>query len=60
MTVREDRPGDRRLAAYLVPPRAGDGQDLGVLAEAAREHAAARLPEYMVPAAIVVLDWPCR
>ena len=51
-------PGDRRLAAYLTPA-AGDGQDpgqdLGVLAEAAREHAAARLPEYMVPAAIVVL-----
>ncbi len=54
VTVREDRPGDRRLAAYLTPA-AGDGQDLGVLAETAREHAAARLPEYMVPAAIVVL-----
>ena len=57
--VREDAPGERRLAAYLVPA-AGDGQDpgqdLGVLADAAREHAAARLPEYMVPAAIVVLD----
>ena len=59
VTVREDVPGDRRLAAYLIPA-AGDGQDrgqdLGVLAEAAREHAAARLPEYMVPAAITVLD----
>ena len=29
---------------------------VGVLAEAAREHAAARLPEYMVPATITVLD----
>ena len=59
VTVREEVPGDRRLAAYLVPA-AGEGQDpgpdLGVLAQAAREHAAARLPEYMVPAAIVVLD----
>ena len=59
VTVREDVPGDRRLAAYLIPA-AGDGQDpgqdLGVLAEAAREHAVARLPEYMVPAAITVLD----
>src|SRR6202044_3748623 len=38
---------------------AGDGQDrdqdLGGLAETAREHAAGRLPEHMVPAAIVVL-----
>ena len=59
VTVREDVPGERRLAAYLIPA-AGDGQDpgqdLGVLAEAAREHAVARLPEYMVPAAITVLD----
>ena len=55
VTVREDTPGDRRLAGYLVPAGAGDGRDPGVLAEAAREHAAARLPEYMVPAAIVVL-----
>ena len=58
VTVREDTPGDRRLTAYLTPA-AGDGQDhgqdLGALAEAAREHAAARLPEYMVPTAIVVL-----
>ena len=52
--VREDMPGERRLAAYLTS--AGDGQDPGVLAEAAREHAAARLPEYLVPATITVLD----
>ena len=59
VTVREDTPGDWRLAAYLIPaPGDGQdrGQDLGVLAEAAREYAAARLPEYMVPAAITVLD----
>ena len=56
VTVREDRPGDRRLAGYLVPTTAGDDTAAGQLAEAAREHAAARLPEYMVPAAIVVLD----
>jgi thioesterase domain-containing protein/aryl carrier-like protein len=59
VTVREDTPGDRRLAAYLTPA-AGDGQDRdqdpGVLADAAREHAAARLPEHMVPASITVLD----
>ena len=42
------------------PPAAGAGQDApartsGRLAARAREHAVARLPEYMVPAAIVVL-----
>ena len=52
--VREDMPGERRLVAYLSP--AVDGQDAGVLAETARECAAARLPEYLVPAAMVVLD----
>nr|QEO74607.1 AMP-dependent synthetase and ligase [uncultured bacterium] len=45
--VREDRPGDRRLVAYVVcaePER--DPRPL-------REFAARSLPEYMVPAAIV-------
>jgi amino acid adenylation domain-containing protein len=47
--VREDRPGDRRLAAYLVTaggaPRA---QEL-------RAFLGERLPDYMVPTAFVVL-----
>ncbi|MGY4929166.1 amino acid adenylation domain-containing protein, partial [Streptomyces sp. 900105755] len=53
VTVREDTPGDRRLAGYLVP--APDGADAGLTARV-RDYLAARLPEHMLPAALVVLD----
>ncbi|MFJ2770399.1 amino acid adenylation domain-containing protein [Streptomyces sp. NPDC087300] len=53
VVVREDRPGDRRLTAYVVPDeRDGGKADLGEI----REHAAGLLPEYMVPSAVTVLD----
>ena len=52
--IREDSPGDRRLTAYLTPAGDTAGTD-GALAAVALEHAAARLPKYMMPAAIVVL-----
>jgi amino acid adenylation domain-containing protein len=45
--------GDDRLVGYLVP-EGGDAPTAGALA-AIREHLAARLPEYMVPAALVPL-----
>ncbi|MFW5419110.1 amino acid adenylation domain-containing protein [Nocardiopsis sp. CNT-189] len=49
----EPSPGDRRIAAYLVPAPGAGGQaaDPAVL----RRHLAERLPDYMLPAAYTVL-----
>ena len=55
VTVREDVPGDRRLVAYVVPGGGGDAAG-GGLAAGVREHAAFRLPEYMVPSSVTVLE----
>ncbi|MGW7045747.1 amino acid adenylation domain-containing protein [Streptomyces avermitilis] len=51
--VREDTPGERRLVGYVVP-------DPGVPRDpdALRKALAATLPEYMVPAVVVVDDLP--
>ncbi|MFE2282562.1 condensation domain-containing protein, partial [Streptomyces sp. NPDC059454] len=49
--VREDRPGDKRLVGYAVP-EAGVALDVAAVRAALAES----LPEYMVPAAVVVLD----
>ena len=51
--VREDPAGGSRLAGYVVP--AAPGADSG-LAGRVREFAAGRLPDYMVPTAITMLD----
>ncbi|MDX3753785.1 non-ribosomal peptide synthetase, partial [Streptomyces sp. AK08-02] len=48
--VREDRPGDRRLTAYVVPT--------GVCVDAAtvRDHLSRSLAAYLVPSDVVVMD----
>ncbi|MBW3650620.1 MAG: amino acid adenylation domain-containing protein [Actinobacteria bacterium] len=51
VVVREDRPGHNQLVAYLVaePDRRPAPEEL-------RSHLSAAVPEYMVPAAFVILD----
>ncbi|XXY51130.1 MupA/Atu3671 family FMN-dependent luciferase-like monooxygenase [Sorangium sp. So ce269] len=51
VAVREERPGDQRLVAYVVP-RGAAAPDAEELQRFARQ----RLPEYMVPAAVVRLQ----
>ncbi len=67
--VREDQPGDRRLTAYVVPAAAAPEPDAADDATTANDAARTdelgsvlrafvrkRLPEYLVPSAVVVLD----
>ncbi|MGW3867831.1 non-ribosomal peptide synthetase, partial [Streptomyces sp. NPDC005047] len=50
VVAREDAPGDRRLVAYVVPT-AGE-----ITAADLRTYVGARLPDYMVPSAVMVLE----
>jgi amino acid adenylation domain-containing protein len=51
VAAREDRPGDRRLVAYLVT-----GAPLEELIPVLRAHLLERLPEFMLPSAFVQLE----
>ena len=51
MIGREDRPGDKRLVGYVVA-QSGERADPAILSR----YLGQLFPEYMVPAAIVVLD----
>ena len=51
VVVREDRPGDKRLAAYIVPKTS-----LGIDVAAVRTHLEQSVPGYMIPSAFVTLN----
>jgi amino acid adenylation domain-containing protein len=49
--AREDAPGDRRIAAYVVPAEGAEADPAEL-----RAHLKDRLPDYMVPSAFVALE----
>ncbi len=52
VVVREDRPGERRLAAYVVPQ---EGRSID--SDGLRTALQGQLPEYMVPSIVLTLDF---
>lgn len=52
VTVRQEVSGDKRLVAYVVGVRTGQTD----LVDLVRQHLGSRLPDYMIPSAVVVLD----
>ncbi len=53
--ARTDGAGDPRLVAYLVPRQPAPQQPDALDLQALRQHLATQLPDYMIPAAFVVL-----
>ncbi|GAA3728720.1 non-ribosomal peptide synthetase [Salinactinospora qingdaonensis] len=57
VVVRTDAPGVQRLVGYVVPTATAEGTDAEPIDTATvRAVAAARLPEYMVPAIVMAID----
>lgn len=54
VVVREDEPGEKYIAAYLVSRE--DRESAGELLSALKESLGKHLPEYMYPAAYILLD----
>ncbi|MFI9366987.1 amino acid adenylation domain-containing protein, partial [Kitasatospora sp. NPDC053057] len=54
--AREDVPGDKRLVAYVVPNRGVPQEELDQLGQVVRAVVQDRLPGYMVPSAVVVIE----
>ncbi|MFI5763594.1 amino acid adenylation domain-containing protein [Streptomyces sp. NPDC051563] len=52
VVVREDQPGDKRIVAYVTPSAGTNVVDGRLL----RKYCGQTVPEYMVPAVVVVLD----
>jgi len=52
--AREDEPGERSLVAYVVAPH--EAREARTLQLSLMEHLRERLPDYMVPAALMLLD----
>ncbi|MGH8614417.1 MAG: amino acid adenylation domain-containing protein, partial [Gammaproteobacteria bacterium] len=53
VVAREDKPGDKRLVAYLIPTK--PALDTAASVEALRAYVGTVLPDYMVPSAFVYL-----
>jgi amino acid adenylation domain-containing protein/non-ribosomal peptide synthase protein (TIGR01720 family) len=54
--IREDRPGEKRIVAYVVLDTAGGRHQTAPDERGIRDFLRDRLPEYMVPASVVVMD----
>jgi amino acid adenylation domain-containing protein len=51
VVAREDKPGEKRLVAYIVPEK-----DATIPLSEIRSHLKKTLPDYMIPSAFVVMD----
>ncbi|MBV8853737.1 MAG: AMP-binding protein, partial [Sinobacteraceae bacterium] len=56
VVVREDTPGEKRLVGYLTAAQSGDDGAAPLDPVWLRQRLAERLPDYMVPAALVLLE----